>query len=172
MTDARATPALGVARRWPLLVAPLIVAAVLVVGAALWLRGPLAPFGSPAVSPGPSPAVSEFGSNQPAPLEVTGVFIEPGDGRWPLLDEIDAARTSIDVAVYLISDEIVLGALEDARRRGVSVRVILEEHPFGGAGGQEAIFARLEEAGIAVRWGNSVFRFTQMKRTGSRAMNL
>jgi cardiolipin synthase A/B len=43
------------------------------------------------------------------------------------------------------------------------VRVILEEHPFGGAGGQPAIFARLGEAGIAVRWGNPVFRFTHIK---------
>ena len=54
-------------------------------------------------------------------------------------------------------------ALEDAQARGVDVRVILEEHPFGGGGGQEAIFARLEDAGIAVRWGNPVFRFTHIK---------
>ena len=168
MISEGATPeSVAALRRWPMLAATLIVAAVLIVGAALWLRGPFAPIGSP----GPSPAVSESGSNQPAPLAVTGVFIEPGDGRAPLLDEIAAARTSIDVAVYLISDEIVLEALADARRRGVSVRVILEEHPFGGAGGQEAIFARLEEAGIAVRWGNPVFRFTHVNRTGNHATN-
>lgn len=94
---------------------------------------------------------------------MTGVFIEPGDGRAPLLDEIAAARQSIDLEVYIITDDVILTALEDAQRRGVTVRVILEEHPFGGGGGQEAIFARLENAGIAARWGNPVFRFTHIK---------
>jgi phosphatidylserine/phosphatidylglycerophosphate/cardiolipin synthase-like enzyme len=100
---------------------------------------------------------------QPIPLAVTGVFIEPGDGRAPLLDEIEAARQSIDLEVYIITDEIILDSLEDAQRRGVDVRVILEEHPFGGGGGQEAVFARLEAARIEVRWGNPVFRFSHIK---------
>src|SRR4029079_11358891 len=47
--------------------------------------------------------------------------------------------------------------------RGVAARVILEQHPFGGEGGQPEIFARLQDAGIAVRWGNPVFRFTHIK---------
>src|SRR5918996_443546 len=59
-------------------------------------------------------------------------FIEPGDGRAPLLDEIRAARRSIDLEVYIITDDVILQALEEAQRRGVDVRVILEEHPFGG----------------------------------------
>lgn len=100
---------------------------------------------------------------QPAPATATGIFIEPGDGRAPLLDEIAAARETIDLEVYIVTDEIVLAALEEAQRRGVRVRVILEEHPFGGGGGQEAIFARLQNAGIAARWGNPVFRFTHIK---------
>ena len=58
---------------------------------------------------------------------------------------------------------MILQSLEEAQRRGVDVRVILEEHPFGGGGGQEEIFARLESAGIAVRWGNPVFRFSHIK---------
>ena len=58
---------------------------------------------------------------------------------------------------------MILQSLEDAQRRGVEVRVILEEQPFGGGGGQEEIFARLESAGIAVRWGNPVFRFSHVK---------
>ena len=101
--------------------------------------------------------------SQATPAPVTGIFIEPGDGRAPLLDEIEAARETIDLEVYIVSDEVMLTALEDAQRRGVRVRVILEEHPFGGGGGQATIFARLEDAGIATRWGNPVFRFTHIK---------
>ena len=111
--------------------------------------------------PGHTPTGANVGCRTSLP--VTGVFIEPGDGRAPLLDEIEAARHAIDLEVYIVSDEAILQSLEDAQRRGVEVRVILEEHPFGGGGGQEALFARLENAGIAVRWGNSTFRFSHIK---------
>ncbi len=110
----------------------------------------------------PPEAISAY-QIQPTPAPITGVFIEPGDGRAPLLDEIAAARIAIDLEVYIITDEVILAALEDAQRRGVRVRIILEQHPFGGGGGQESIFARLESAGIAVRWGNPAFRFTHIK---------
>lgn len=112
----------------------------------------------------PSPEIAPAASPVPAsPTSATGIFIEPGDGRAPILDEIAAARRSIDLEIYIVSDDAILRALEDAARRGVEVRVILEEHPFGGGGGQPEIFARLEAAGIAVRWGNPVFRFTHIK---------
>jgi phosphatidylserine/phosphatidylglycerophosphate/cardiolipin synthase-like enzyme len=137
-------------RRAPLLILALIVT----ICTSWWVGGAGA-----AAPPGAVPAYQA--TSTPAPI--TGVFIEPGDGRAPLLDEIVAARVAIDLEVYIITDEIILAALEDAQRRGVRVRVILEEHPFGGGGGQEAIFARLENAGIAVRWGNPVFRFTHIK---------
>ena len=159
-------------------IAFLIVALLVALGAALWLRqssttlppAPTSVVGPP--RPGDAPdltAASTFtpdstsGPVKSAALPVTGVFIEPGDGRAPLLDEIRAARRSIDLEVYIITDDIILQSLEDAQRRGIDVRVILEEHPFGGGGGQEDIFARLESAGIAVRWGNPIFRFTHIK---------
>jgi phosphatidylserine/phosphatidylglycerophosphate/cardiolipin synthase-like enzyme len=94
---------------------------------------------------------------------VAGLFIEPDDGRAPVLEEIAAARDTVDLMVYLLSDSQIIEALEQAAARGVAVRVILEEHPFGGGGGQPEIFARLERAGVAVRWGDPVFRFTHIK---------
>src|SRR5687768_7601598 len=144
-------------RRWPWWSIALL-AVVLVAGAALWSRQiateplPAATLVGDVLQPGETPA-----------LPVTGIFIEPGDGRAPLLDEIRAARHAIDLEVYIVSDEVILQSLEEAQRRGIRVRVILEEHPFGGGGGQDEIFARLENAGIAVRWGNPVFRFSHIK---------
>src|ERR671911_486309 len=101
-------------RRWPWwAIAILTVALLVALGAAVWWRQsttpPLAP---PSVAEVPRPGET------PA-LPVTGVFIEPGDGRAPLLDEIRAARRSIDLEVYIVTDEIILEALEDARQRGV-----------------------------------------------------
>ena len=145
-------------RRWHWWWIALLAVVLVAAGAALWLRES---------GTAPPPAATSVGDDaQPGEtpaLPVTGVFIEPGDGRAPLLDEIRAARQSIDLEVYIVSDEVILQSLEDAQRRGVDVRVILEEHPFGGGGGQDEIFARLESAGIAVRWGNPVFRFTHIK---------
>ncbi|MFN8594306.1 MAG: phospholipase D-like domain-containing protein [Thermomicrobiales bacterium] len=131
-------------------------AAILVVAALLWFRqqSQLSP---PAPTPRPErPAVA-------TPAITTGVFIEPGDGRQPILDEIAEARRSIDLEIYLITDEPTLRALEAAHRRGIAVRVILEQYPYGGGGRQPEIFDRLDAAGIAVRWGNPVFRFTHIK---------
>ena len=172
MTTGSDTPR----RRFPwLLVAVLVIAFLLTAGAAVWLRaGAVPPLSAPTPATTvadpvgrPEAAATLTNSTRATTLAVTGVFIEPGDGRAPLLDEIEAARQSIDLEVYIVTDEIILESLEEARRRGVDVRVILEEHPFGGGGGQDAIFARLEEAGIAVRWGNPVFRFSHVDRTGS-----
>jgi phosphatidylserine/phosphatidylglycerophosphate/cardiolipin synthase-like enzyme len=54
------------------------------------------------------------------------------------LDAIDAqliatARSSIDLASYSLTDPIVINALDDAERRGVAVRIVLdprERHDF------------------------------------------
>ena len=94
---------------------------------------------------------------------ITGIFIEPGDGRRPILDEIEAATQSIDLEIYLVSDEEILASLEAAQARGIVVRVLLEEYPYGGGGGQDEIFDRLAGAGIDVRWSNPVFRFSHIK---------
>jgi cardiolipin synthase A/B len=165
-------------RRWLWWTVASLVVLLMAAGAALWVRQsttapPLAPTavaGPP--HPGDRPELTAAatlapdGTSSPpksAGLSVTGVFIEPGDGRAPLLDEIQAARRSIDLEVYIVSDDAILQSLEEAQRRGVDVRVILEEQPFGGGGGQEEVFARLERAGIAVNWGNPVFRFSHVK---------
>jgi phosphatidylserine/phosphatidylglycerophosphate/cardiolipin synthase-like enzyme len=145
-------------RRWPWWTIAVLTVALLVAAAGWWLRP-----GRTAPPPAPTSVADLPRAGETPALPVTGVFIEPGDGRAPLLDEIRAARRSIDLEVYIITDEVILRALEEAQQRGVNVRVILEEQPFGGGGGQEEIFARLEGTGIAVRWGNPVFRFTHIK---------
>src|SRR4051794_16936383 len=62
----------------------------------------------------------------------TGLFIEPDDGRAPILDELAGARKSIKLQIYLLSDREIIDALKAANNRGVDVRVLLEAHPFGG----------------------------------------
>jgi cardiolipin synthase len=149
-------------RRSPCWAITLLVVVLLVAGGAAWWsrQGGTTPPPAPTSVAGP---LLPGDTPERTTLAVTGVFIEPGDGRAPLLEEMDTARHSIDLEVYILTDDAILQSLEDAQRRGVEVRVILEEHPFGGGGGQEEVFARLESAGIAVRWGNPVFRFNHIK---------
>jgi len=69
---------------------------------------------------------------------------------------IDDADHSIDVAMYSFSDTLVLDALERARARGVTIRVIFEtasEDRHDPAGTRSA---QLEDAGIEVRWVNKI----------------
>lgn len=108
------------------------------------------------------------GDCTPEPLNsdlatVTGVYILPDDGRRPLLDEIERASCSIDVTSYLISDDDIIEALGRADARGVTVRVIYEETPFGGFGGQVEVAEELARYGVEVRTGRSEFRFTHAK---------
>lgn len=99
----------------------------------------------------------------PAPGNVTGIFVEPDDARTPILNELNHAQCTIDVAVYLLTDEEVIAALEAAASRGVRVRLILEHYPYGGGGGQDDLADRLRAEGIEVQWSDNQFRFTHAK---------
>lgn len=139
------------AGRKPLRLGGLVVAALIVL--VLFWRSDL--LDQPTVAPTRPPASPGAG--------VIGVFVEPDDGRRPILDELTAARRSIDLEVYLLSDNDVIKSLIDADRRGVRVRVIMEEHPFGGPGNQPRVFSRLQDGGVEVRWAPAPYRFAHIK---------
>ena len=92
-----------------------------------------------------------------------GVFVEPTDGVAPVINELDHARCTIDVGIYLLTNEDVITALERAAGRGVRVRVIVERYPFGGSTDTTALASRLDAAGIEHTWSDSRFRFTHAK---------
>lgn len=91
------------------------------------------------------------------------LFVEPDDGAVPVVNAIKAAKSSVDMVMYLLSDRDVIGALQDAQQRGVQVRVMLEEHPYGGGSGNQSIYQTLQKAGVNVKWTNPVFRLTHEK---------
>jgi phosphatidylserine/phosphatidylglycerophosphate/cardiolipin synthase-like enzyme len=89
--------------------------------------------------------------------------VEPDDGLPPVIDEIDTARCGIDVSVYILSNSDVIDALIQAAARGVRVRVMLEQYPFGGGGTQEETMDVLTASGIEVRWSANDVRFSHAK---------
>jgi cardiolipin synthase len=108
----------------------------------------------------------------PQPTPTTGstpsqgshtLFVEPDDGVAPVLDAIVSASTSLEMKMYLLSDRQIIDALKAAQARGVKVRVLLEENPYGGGSGNKSVYNELQAAGVAVQWTNPVFRLTHEK---------
>jgi phosphatidylserine/phosphatidylglycerophosphate/cardiolipin synthase-like enzyme len=90
-------------------------------------------------------------------------MVQPDDGLEPFLREIDAASCGVDLSVYILSEPRIIEHLCQAAKRGVRVRVMLEEQPFGGGGAQVETMATLEALGIEVRWSGSQLRFSHAK---------
>lgn len=91
------------------------------------------------------------------------LFVEPDNGRQPLLRVINGAQKEILLTVYLLSDPDVELYLAEAEKRGVTVKVLLEEHPFGGAGLNPKAKEFLEKSGAEVRWASPSFSLTHEK---------
>src|ERR671936_570893 len=92
------------------------------------------------------------------------VFVEPDAGVGPVVAFIDAARAHLDGEVYLASSKPVLAALERAASRGVRVRILLEQHPYGtGSAVPSLVYRSLQAHGVSVSWANPVFRYTHAK---------
>jgi phosphatidylserine/phosphatidylglycerophosphate/cardiolipin synthase-like enzyme len=111
----------------------------------------------------PQSSKAPCSSTLDTPANIVGLMVQPDDGLQPLLREIDAAICSIDLSVYILSDPTIIEALGRAQRRGVTVRVMLEEHPYGGGGAQEETRYQLEALGIDVQWSGSQTRFSHAK---------
>ncbi len=90
------------------------------------------------------------------------VFVEPDAGEHPITDAIEAARKSVWLEMYILSDRNVIRALEDAVNHGVDVRVMLEPHPYG-SGSPARTIDQLKAAGAKVEDSNPAFSLTHEK---------
>ncbi len=83
----------------------------------------------------------------------------PGQSEPALLHLIGSAHTSLDVMLYQFSYTPLQDALVEARRRGVTVRLILDPKIESNLFTAE----KLSLAGIQVRWANRDFASTHAK---------
>ena len=98
----------------------------------------LAMAGEPAIIPPPA-----------ADRAVQVLTTRPGDGiRAAALAAIAAARHSIDIEMFVLSDRLVLEALVSAARRGVHLRVLLDPTQPQNA----AVFGQLQPVGAVIRF--------------------
>jgi cardiolipin synthase len=105
----------------------------------------------------------------PSKLNVLGastnlqLYVQPETGTQPLVDAIGSAQKEVLVEVYLLSDKPVIKALEDAKSRGVDVRVMMEEHPVGGSSLNNKTKLALDAKGVTTEWSNPTFALTHEK---------
>jgi len=103
----------------------------------------------------------------------TTLVVEPEAGAAPVLSFIRGAQRSIAVEMYLLTDDDAIQALADARANGRNVQVILEPHPFGADGANQAAWDRLAAAGVDLAWASPRFALTHAKlivADGNRAL--
>lgn len=81
---------------------------------------------------------------------------------------IDGAHRSLDIAMYSFSDANIMDALERAVGRGVSIRMIYDGASVDHTSPSGTTSARLEEMGIEVRWVNKVMHHKFMIVDGVR----
>lgn len=89
------------------------------------------------------------------------VYVQPAAGYAPLTDAIRAARSSLHMEMYLLTNNTLTNALITAKNRGVDVKVILEDNPNPNSNATS--FNTLKNAGVAVQYGNPAFNFTHAK---------
>jgi len=110
------------------------------------------------------------GSSDPGPTRAGPLVIEPGAGFSPVYGLINGARHSIDVTMYELADTTAEHDLAAAARRGVDVRVILDEREQSL---NSSAFSYLSSQRVKVVWSWSRFTYTHQKTLvidGSKAV--
>jgi len=99
-----------------------------------------------------------------APAGTLSLITEPEDGTATVLALIKNARSSIDVVMYEFQDKVIADALITAEKRGVTVRVILDQGYFGKEEKMnEPSYAYLASSGVPVHWAPNYFALTHQK---------
>lgn len=81
-----------------------------------------------------------------------------------IISMIDQSKNQVFVEVYILTEKRIIGALQDAKKRGVDVRVVLEKNVFGATNINSKAFKVLQSAGVAVTYDNSkLYNFVHTK---------
>ena len=95
-----------------------------------------------------------------APAQSGPLYTEPAAGFSPVYHLIKHARHSIDLTMYEFSDTKAARDLAGAARRGVTVRVILDQREKSHNAPE---YAYLKSHGVKVTWSSPAFEYTHQK---------
>jgi phosphatidylserine/phosphatidylglycerophosphate/cardiolipin synthase-like enzyme len=88
------------------------------------------------------------------------LIVQPEDGIKPLIDGIDRARKSVEIAIFRFDRKEIERALEDAVRRGVFVHALIADTNRSGEKNLRKLEMRLLAKGMTVaRTSNDLVRY-------------
>ncbi len=145
-------------RRWAGVTA--VLAAFLLIGAAAGCSESRNAATTTATKPAPadraakagvgSPGASTSGSSPPSGPSWS-LVTEPGDGMQPIYSLMSGARVTLDMTMYELDDPTTVSILEADARRGVRVRVLLDQD-YSGQSINQPDFSQLASNGVQVHW--------------------
>jgi phosphatidylserine/phosphatidylglycerophosphate/cardiolipin synthase-like enzyme len=93
------------------------------------------------------------------------IIVEPsGDRGQALITAIDAAKTSVHMEMYLLTNDSVVSALTSKASAGVAVQVILNETFPTTDDSNTSVYSTLKAAkGVDVVWASDAFTYTHEK---------
>jgi cardiolipin synthase A/B len=130
----------------------LALAAVVVVGAVLALRG---------IGGGTPSVRAMLPAREPAGAVADTVIVEPDDSMAPIYALLAAPRRTLDMTVYELVDPTAESVLADDAARGVRVRVILDGRLERGR--NAAAYEFLRSRGVEVVWSSERYFVTHEK---------
>jgi len=71
-----------------------------------------------------------------------------------LVEEIDAAEDKVYVEVYIFTEKQLRDALIRAHKRGVEVKILLENNPYQAPYLNDNHYNAFQDVGIDVRWSD------------------
>jgi cardiolipin synthase A/B len=91
------------------------------------------------------------------------LIVMPDDTAKPILDAIEGAKKSIRVKMFLFSDPSLMDAVAKAKKRGISVRIMLNPARRDGESENVETSKKLKAAGVEVQDSNPEFDVTHEK---------
>jgi phosphatidylserine/phosphatidylglycerophosphate/cardiolipin synthase-like enzyme len=96
-------------------------------------------------------------------IRTKSLIVMPDDGIKAILAIVQSAGRSIDIVMHRLEDQRVRDALKVAMKRGVMVRVMLEDYPKDIGETRKEAERKIKEAGAFVQWANPEFKLTHQK---------
>ena len=91
------------------------------------------------------------------------ILVEPGDNAAALIAAISAAKTSIHMTMYLLTNDKITQALIDQYKAGRDVKVVLNQNFPSGGNTNLSDYNKLVAAKVPVVWAPPAFTFTHSK---------
>ena len=89
------------------------------------------------------------------------IIVEPdGKSGAEVVSAINAAKTSVHMTMYMLSNSDVISALISRHKAGVDVKVLLDSSSQTSNG---SVYSQLKSAGVGVAWSSTQFTFTHEK---------